>query len=75
MLEGLTPKKQSRPCKIKAVLDSLDAKDQQILIDALANPEWSTKGLADELSNRGIPISDTPITSHRAKRCSCVRES
>lgn len=75
MLEGLTPKKQARPCKIKAVLDSLDAKDRQILIDALANPDWSTKGLSDALNERGITISDTPIASHRAKRCSCVRES
>jgi hypothetical protein len=75
MLEGLTPKKQSRPCKVKAVLDSLDAKDQKILEEALSNSAWSTKGLADALNNRGISISDTPIASHRSGRCSCVRES
>lgn len=75
MLEGLTPKKQPRPCKVRTILEGLEAKDKKILEEALFNNEWSVTGLSNALSSRGILISDTPIASHRAGRCSCVRQS
>jgi hypothetical protein len=72
MLEDLTPKKQVRPCAVKTLLTKLEKKDQEILISALANPDWQNKSLARELSARGLPISDHPISRHRKKECSCA---
>ena len=73
MLEGLSPKPNYRYCKIADVLGKLDKKDQEILNNALSDPSWSSKGLARELTKRGIPVSDTPILKHRRKECACVR--
>ena len=72
MLEDLgEPKKQYRPCSIRELLAKLDDKDRKILTDAIANPEWTAKGLARELSARGLAITDHPILRHRKKECSC----
>jgi hypothetical protein len=71
MLEDLTPTKQVRPCAVRTLLSKLEKKDQEILIAALSNPEWQTKSLARELSNRGLSISDHPIGRHRKGECSC----
>ena len=40
MLEGLTPPKKQPACKVRTVIESLETKDQEILKEALANPEW-----------------------------------
>jgi hypothetical protein len=72
MLEDLTPTKQVRTCAVKKLIDKLEKKDQEILIAALANPEWQSKSLARELSARGLSISDHPISRHRKKECSCA---
>jgi hypothetical protein len=72
MLEDLTPIKQARPCAVNTLLKKLEKKDQEILIAALANPEWQSKTLARELSSRGLSISDHPISRHRKKECSCA---
>ena len=71
MLEDLTPTKQARPCAVRTLIDKLEKKDQEILIAALANPDWKSKSLARELSARGLSISDHPISRHRKKECSC----
>jgi hypothetical protein len=71
MLEDLTPTKQARPCAVKTLVQKLDKKDQLILIEALINPEWTSKALARELSSRGLSISDHPIGRHRKGECSC----
>jgi hypothetical protein len=71
MLEDLTPTKQARPCAVRTLIDKLEKKDQEILIAALANPDWKSKSLARELSTRGLSISDHPISRHRKKECSC----
>jgi hypothetical protein len=71
MLEDLIPKKQVRTCAVRALLEKLEKKDQEILIAALDNPEWQSKALARELSARGLSISDHPISRHRKKECSC----
>lgn len=73
MLEDLTPTKQARPCAVRHLINKLEKKDQEILIAALANPEWASKSLARELSARGLTISDHPIGRHRKGECSCVR--
>jgi hypothetical protein len=72
MLENLgAPPKQSRPCAVRDLIAKLDKKDQEILVEAIANPEWTAKGLSRELIARGLIISDHPILRHRKKECSC----
>jgi hypothetical protein len=71
MLEDLKPTKLIRTCAVRTLIDKLEKKDQEILIAALANPEWQSKALARELSARGLSISDHPILRHRKKECSC----
>lgn len=73
MLENLTPPQRITPCRVREILSSLDKKDQDILVAALADPNWGDKTLARALSERGIKISDTPIRNHRSKGCSCAR--
>ena len=73
MLEGLTPQVRKSSCKVRTILESLDAKDQAILVAALANEDWTSNALARELTSRGLTISDKPIMVHRRKECSCAR--
>ena len=73
MLEGMTPTQRKPPCTVRSVLESLDAKDQVILVNAVANESWKAPALARELTARGIAISEKPILAHRRKVCSCVR--
>lgn len=73
MLEGLAPKVSIGYCKIADILSKLEKKDQEILTNALADPAWSSKALARELTKRGISLSDTPILKHRRKECACAR--
>jgi hypothetical protein len=73
MLEDLTPPVKLSPCRVREVMETLEPKDQEILKKALENPAWGTKTLSNALRERGLMISDTPITKHRAGRCSCAR--
>jgi hypothetical protein len=54
-------------------LESLDTKDQAILVAAINNQAWTSMALARELTARGIAISDKPVMNHRRKECSCAR--
>ncbi len=71
MLEGLTPPVNRRSCKVRALLESLEAKDREILLKALADPAWATLTLTNTLNERGIVISESPMRKHRLGRCSC----
>lgn len=75
MLENLRPPEKFKgSCKVATEAQKLSESDQKILFDAVADREsWPVKTLARELSNLGIQISDSPITSHRAKSCACYR--
>jgi hypothetical protein len=73
MLEGLEPQARKSSCKVRTILESLDSKDQSILVDALANEDWTAASLARELTTRGLAISEKPIMNHKRKRCSCAR--
>ena len=73
MLEGLTPQVRKSSCKVRTILETLDTKDQAILVAAIANESWKAPTLARELTARGIAISEKPILAHRRKVCSCVR--
>lgn len=72
MLEGLEPQKKIPACKVRAVLQGLETKDQEILKNALANPDWPHSTLTHELNRRGIKISEQPVRTHRLGRCSCA---
>ena len=73
MLEGMEPQVKKLGCKVRSILEALDAKDKEILIQALASSQWSTSALSKELTKRGMPISEKPIAAHKRKGCSCVR--
>jgi hypothetical protein len=71
MLEGLEPPTKLGACKVREILETLEAKDQAILKAALIDPHWPTLTLAHSLNSRGIQISEHPLRKHRAGRCSC----
>ncbi len=73
MLEGLTPQVRKSSCKVRTILETLDTKDQAILVAAIANEQFTSTALARQLTARGVPISEKPIVAHRRKACSCVR--
>ena len=71
MLEDLQPPNRLPSCKVRTILTSLEPKDQQILKSAIDDPDWSTVSLAEQLTKRGLIVSESPLRKHRAKRCSC----
>jgi hypothetical protein len=71
MLEDLKLKPRNASCAVRKLLAKLDKKDQEILIAALANPDWGSLTLARELKARGLFISEHPIYRHRKGECSC----
>jgi len=77
MLEDLKPPTDPRgSCKVATVLESLSKADQDILTAAIFDANnWPIKTLSKALSNRGLQISDTPLTSHRSKNCACFRNA
>jgi hypothetical protein len=75
MLEDLRPpSKNSGSCKVAAVIETLSDADAKILLGAIADREnWPIKTLSKALQAKGLRISDTPLTSHRAQTCICYR--
>jgi hypothetical protein len=75
MLEDLTPPpKPGTSCKVATVLETLSPSDGAILLEAIANKDdWPIKTLKRALQAKGLMISDTPLTSHRAQTCICYR--
>lgn len=72
MLEDLTPPVKIRPCKIRAILESLEDDDQDILMGALLDTmTWKDHVLAEELTRRGLHVSPNSMRKHRARQCSC----
>lgn len=72
MLEGLTPPVIGRSCKVATEAAKLSDSDKKILLDAVADKDrWPVKTLSRALSERGIMLSETPITNHRQRTCVC----
>lgn len=72
MLEGMTPPSHKRSCKVATIAATLSDKDKEILLKAIADSDnWPIKSLSRALNERGIQLSDSPITNHRAKACVC----
>jgi hypothetical protein len=75
MLEDLKPPSPFKgSCKVGQVLLTLSESDQKILTGAIFDTaNWPIKTLARALGEKGIQISDTPLTAHRFKNCACFR--
>ena len=75
MLEGMTPPNgKTQSCKVRTVAALLDESDKKILYNAVEDADtWPIKTLMRALNERGIQISDSPLTNHRAKTCACYR--
>jgi hypothetical protein len=73
MLEGMEPQARKSSCKVRTILESLEERDQVILVNAISNEAWTAPALSRELTGRGIAISEKPILTHRRKECSCAR--
>lgn len=72
MLENLKPPARKTTCKVRTVMDTLNELDAEILEAAvLDSAKWKIKTLADELRGLGIVISEKPLSTHRARLCSC----
>ena len=72
MLEDLMPPTRQFACRVRTVISELDGKDVKILVEALDNPVvWPAKTLSRALKDRGVVLSDTSISNHRKKSCSC----
>jgi hypothetical protein len=75
MLEDLKPPSPFKgSCKVGQIMLTLDKADQEILSAAIFDSaNWPVKTLSRALTEKGLQISDTPITSHRFKNCACFR--
>jgi hypothetical protein len=76
MLEGIAPlpRRNTGPCLIfKRADELLDEADKKVLFEAVENKMFSNLGLAEQLTQRGFPISENVIRKHRIGKCSCAR--
>jgi hypothetical protein len=72
MLDGLQPPQRVYNCRVRSVLETLDAKDKKILETALDSLDlWPVRTLSIELKRRGLVLSDSAIANHRRGSCSC----
>ena len=77
MLEGLTPTNyEPTECgMISRSKTELDQADREILLAALENTLFSSRNLAEQLTQRGFSIGETSIRKHRNGKCACARKS
>ena len=72
LLDNFEPTTYRQPCRVRAVIESLDKNDQQILVAALADRnKWPNLTLSKALIQRGIDLKDKTISNHRNGGCSC----
>lgn len=72
MLEGLAPKEKEALCYLMKKASELSSDDLKILMDALADPRWSSNALTTALRERGFVIHRGAVNMHRKKTCSCA---
>jgi hypothetical protein len=73
MLQDLPVPGDKKLCIVGRKAQTLDKDDFEILQAALANPNWSTNGLAIELTKRGFETTEGALRKHRMESCSCAR--
>lgn len=72
MLEELKPYEHVRPCRVRKILEDLEAKDKEIFIKALGDVVgYPANYLARKMTEMGVTLSDKSVNNHRQKRCSC----
>jgi hypothetical protein len=73
LLSGLTPPIKKTACKVRTLLETLEPKDAEILVTALADQHlWPARTLQIALSQRKLIVSDVSIGRHRKGQCSCA---
>lgn len=74
MLENLEPIPQRRPCKLQTVKETLEPKDQELLMVYVNDvATWSHHRLSRALASRGVQLGFDAIHRHRAGLCSCSK--
>lgn len=73
MLEGLRPPLDSNLCKVSLLAAELSPEDNAILQAAMVDENWTSLGLATELSKRGFVVGDSVLRKHRNQGCKCAR--
>ena len=73
LLEAGKPKPQKTLCPVGKVLESLDQKDKNALINAI-NSEMGALGIINSLKKNGYKISRDSFYPHRKRTCLCQWE-
>jgi hypothetical protein len=74
LLKDLKPLHEGKPCKVGAILNSLEPEDAHILDEALKDlQKWSNRALAHALQGRGVQVTTDTIRAHRLNTCPCRR--
>jgi hypothetical protein len=73
MLEALQLPQEDKLCTMmQDAIDKFDENDLKIFQESLANPAWSSRELAQQLTKLGFPVSDSKIWKHRSGACRCA---
>lgn len=75
MLENLGVPEVKDVCSLMRKATDLSQEDFDILMDAVANPNWSPDKLATRLRQLGFEIAKETIRKHRNGECLCARKS
>lgn len=75
MLETLGTPEPKDVCGLMRNAADLSKEDFDILMDAVANPNWSPERLATKLRTLGFPVAKETIRKHRQGECLCARKS
>jgi len=67
MLEGMKPPKLERKSRVQENIQKHEPKDQEILMAALHDMQWSGIQLSIELRKRGLDISAATIQRYRVQ--------
>lgn len=72
MLENIPAKPiKIWPCKVRTIMEDLDAADREILANMIADKDWPINTISRELRKVGITIAGHTINTHRQGNCSC----
>lgn len=67
-LTGLKPK--SPLCTVGRILEKLDVDDRELLIECLADPQFSHRQIHEAIQP-DFPVTRDYVTKHRRKKCVC----
>lgn len=74
LLDGMQPAHLVSVCKVTLIVNSLDDKDAEILIEALNDlQKWTSHALSNALNARGLTVTRETLATHRRRACRCYR--